>query len=87
VGDEADYARRAELLRAWLRDEILVEEDRPGVYFYRYLNLARVHAKKAQQVTIRSDRPLPVHMDGELWPEPVQEIEVSLRPQALGVVT
>ncbi len=52
-----------------------------------YLNLARVHAKKAERVKIRSDRPLPVHMDGELLPEPVQEIEVSLRPQALGVVT
>lgn len=51
-----------------------------------YLNLARVHAKKAQQVRIRSDRPLPVHMDGELLPEPVQEIEVSIRPQALRVI-
>ncbi len=51
-----------------------------------YLNLARVHAKKAERVEIRSDRPLPVHMDGELLPEPVQEIEVSLRPRALHVI-
>jgi len=51
-----------------------------------YLDLARVHAKKAQRVSIRSDRPVPVHMDGELLPEPIQEIEVSLRPQALHVV-
>lgn len=51
-----------------------------------YLNLARVHAKKARQVTIHSDRPLPVHMDGELLPKPVQEIEVSLRPRALLVL-
>jgi len=51
-----------------------------------YLNLARVHAKKAERVEIRSDRPLPVHMDGELLPEPVQEIEVSLRPRALYVI-
>lgn len=51
-----------------------------------YLNLARVQAKKAQQVRIRSDRPLPVHMDGELLPESVQEIEVSIRPKALRVM-
>ncbi|HAZ27612.1 TPA: hypothetical protein DCY67_03195 [Candidatus Acetothermia bacterium] len=51
-----------------------------------YLNLARVQAKKAQQVTIHSDRPLPVHMDGELLPKPVSEIEVALRPQALRVI-
>ncbi len=51
-----------------------------------YLNLARVHAKRAQHITIRSDRSLPVHMDGELLPELVQEIEVSLRPQALHVI-
>jgi len=51
-----------------------------------YLNLGRVHAKKAGRVKIRSDRPLPVHMDGELLPEPVQEIEISLLPQALRVI-
>ncbi len=51
-----------------------------------YLNLARVHARKAGRVTIRSDRPLPVHMDGELLPEPVQRIELSVRPGALRVV-
>ncbi|MBC7220400.1 diacylglycerol kinase family lipid kinase [Candidatus Bipolaricaulota bacterium] len=51
-----------------------------------YLNLARVHARKAERVRIRSDRPLPVHMDGELLPEPVQEIGVSLRPRALHVI-
>jgi len=51
-----------------------------------YLNLARVHARKAGRVTIRSDRPLPVHMDGEPLPEPVQRIELSVRPGALRVV-
>lgn len=51
-----------------------------------YLNLARVHAKKAQRITIRSDRLLPVHMDGELLPEWIREIEVTLRPQALRVI-
>ncbi|MDY0392344.1 MAG: DUF1015 domain-containing protein [Candidatus Bipolaricaulis sp.] len=33
--DEADYARRAELLRAWIRDGILVHDERPGIYLYR----------------------------------------------------
>ncbi len=51
-----------------------------------YLNLARVHAKRAAQVKIQSDRPLPVHMDGELLPELVEELEISLRPRALHVI-
>ena len=51
-----------------------------------YLNLARAHAKKAGRVTIRSDRPLTVHMDGELLPEPVEEIELAVRAGALQVV-
>lgn len=51
-----------------------------------YLKLARVHAKKAQRVTIRSDRPLPVHVEGELLPELVREVEVVLRPHALRVI-
>lgn len=46
--DEADYARRAELLRAWLRDGILVEEDRPGVYLYRqhFAHDGRTHVRQ-----------------------------------------
>ncbi|MCX7750522.1 MAG: diacylglycerol kinase family lipid kinase [Candidatus Bipolaricaulota bacterium] len=51
-----------------------------------YLQLKRVHGRRSQRVRIRTDRPLPVHMDGELLPEPVQGIEVALRPQALRVV-
>ncbi len=51
-----------------------------------YVNLARVHAKRAAQVKIQSDRPLPVHMDGELLPELVEELEISLRPRALHVI-
>jgi YegS/Rv2252/BmrU family lipid kinase len=51
-----------------------------------YLNLARVHTRKAQQITIHSERPLPVHMDGELLPDPVREVEVTLRPQSLRVI-
>lgn len=33
--DEADYARRADLLRTWLREKILVQDDKPGIYLYR----------------------------------------------------
>jgi len=33
--DEADYARRAEILQTWLREEVLVQDERPGVYLYR----------------------------------------------------
>ncbi|MBC7220978.1 DUF1015 domain-containing protein [Candidatus Bipolaricaulota bacterium] len=33
--DEADYARRAQVLQAWIRDRILVQDEKPGVYFYR----------------------------------------------------
>lgn len=51
-----------------------------------YLNLSRVHAKKAQRIMIRSDRPLPVHMDGELLPQPVSEVSLTLLPGALRVV-
>lgn len=51
-----------------------------------YLRLKRVQGKPARRVRILSDRPLPVHMDGELLPEPVQELEVTLHPQALRVV-
>lgn len=51
-----------------------------------YLQLRRVRTKRAHEVTIRSDRPLPVHMDGELLPTPVQEIRVALRAGALRVL-
>lgn len=51
-----------------------------------YLGLKRVHGKRAQRVVIRSDRPLPVHMDGELLPEPVREIEVGVWRRVLRVV-
>lgn len=33
--DEGDYARRAQLLQAWIRDRVLVHDERPGVYLYR----------------------------------------------------
>ncbi len=36
---------------------------------------------------LRIERPLPVHMDGELFPEPTCELSVELLPQALSVLT
>jgi len=33
--DETEYARRAALLRTWIRDGVLVQDERPGVYLYR----------------------------------------------------
>ena len=48
--------------------------------------LASVHGKKAGRVTIHSDHPLTVHMDGELLPEPVEEIEIAMRASAFQVV-
>jgi uncharacterized protein (DUF1015 family) len=33
--DEAEYARRAELLQTWFREGVLVQDERPGIYLYR----------------------------------------------------
>lgn len=33
--EEAEYIRRATLLRAWIRDRILVHDAKPGIYLYR----------------------------------------------------
>jgi len=51
-----------------------------------YLALSRVQHRRARVARIVADRPLPVHMDGELLPEPVSRLEVELRPKALLVV-
>lgn len=51
-----------------------------------YLNLRRVRLQHAKRLTIKAERPLPVHMDGELLPEPVAELEVELLPGLLKVV-
>jgi len=32
---ESGYARRAELLQTWIREGILVQDERPGIYLYR----------------------------------------------------
>ncbi len=51
-----------------------------------YLKLERMQLRRVREVRIRADRPLPVHMDGELLPEPMAELEVELLPGALKVV-
>jgi len=51
-----------------------------------YLALSRMQQRRARVARIVADRPLPVHMDGELLPEPVSRLEVELRPKALLVV-
>lgn len=51
-----------------------------------YLELRRVHAKRARTLRVTSARPLPVHLDGELLPQPLQALEVTLLPGALRVL-
>jgi len=51
-----------------------------------YLKRSRVRSRKADRITISADRALPVHMDGELLPSPVSELEIRLRPRALHVL-
>ncbi|MGC9530587.1 MAG: diacylglycerol/lipid kinase family protein [Candidatus Bipolaricaulaceae bacterium] len=51
-----------------------------------YLRLKRVHARRTRNFAIRADRPVPVHVDGELLPETVAELCVELCPGALQVV-
>lgn len=61
---------------------ILFPKLRTGSHF----QLARVHAKQTQLVTIQSERPLRVHMDGELLPELVQNVQVAIKPLSLRVI-
>ncbi len=51
-----------------------------------YIRLRRVRTYKAEQVVVRADRPLPVHMDGELLPDKYAELKVTIRPGALRVL-
>ncbi|MCD5408956.1 diacylglycerol kinase family lipid kinase [Candidatus Bipolaricaulota bacterium] len=51
-----------------------------------YLSLCRMQHRRAQKARIEADRPLPVHMDGELLPEPISSLAVELRSQALLVI-
>ncbi|MFO8034581.1 MAG: diacylglycerol kinase family lipid kinase [Candidatus Bipolaricaulota bacterium] len=51
-----------------------------------YLSLSRMRRERARRITIKTDRPVPVHMDGELLPRPVRELSVQLIPGGLTVV-
>ena len=51
-----------------------------------HLALKRMHLRRGAQVRIRTERPLPVHMDGELFLEPTCGLSVELLPQALSVL-
>lgn len=51
-----------------------------------YLKLKRTALQAARRVEIRAERPLRVHMDGELLPEPMSTLEIELYPRALQVL-
>ena len=51
-----------------------------------YLRLKRTWLRRTAKIRIRAEHPLYVHMDGELLPERISELEVELFPQALRVV-
>ncbi|MCS7240276.1 MAG: diacylglycerol kinase family lipid kinase [Candidatus Bipolaricaulota bacterium] len=51
-----------------------------------YLSLRRTKLIHVQRATIHAERPLIVHMDGELLAEPASVVEVELYPKALCVV-
>lgn len=50
-----------------------------------YLKLARAKLLRAREALVRAERPLFVHLDGELLPERVTTLKVELLPQALRV--
>jgi YegS/Rv2252/BmrU family lipid kinase len=50
-----------------------------------YLALKRTKLVPAKEVKIQAERPLVVHMDGELLPERISSLEVQIYPQALFV--
>ena len=50
-----------------------------------YLALKRTKLVPARDAKIQAERPLAVHMDGELFPERVSSLEVQIYPQALFV--
>ncbi len=51
-----------------------------------YLELRRVQAHRTKAVRVTAARPLPVHLDGELLPQPLKKLEVTLVPRALRVL-
>ncbi|HEY2994435.1 MAG TPA: diacylglycerol kinase family protein [Methylomirabilota bacterium] len=53
----------------------------PTVYRGRHLANPKIRTRAARRVTVRSDRPLPVHVDGE--PAPPTPVTLTIRPGAL----
>ncbi len=51
-----------------------------------YLSLARAKLLRTGKILVRADRPLFVHLDGELLPERVTTLEVEVLPAALTVL-
>ncbi len=52
-----------------------------------YLSLKRTKLVCVRAAKIRAERPLVVHMDGELLPERHSSLEVAIHPQALYVIS
>ncbi len=51
-----------------------------------YLSLSRMKTHRAARLRITTERPVPVHMDGELLPRPVRELQVEVVEGGLIVV-
>lgn len=58
----------------------------PRVLRGTHLNLPGVHYLQAPSLVIESDRPLPVHADGEIMTRGTERLEIALTPAALAVV-
>jgi len=52
----------------------------------RYLSLPRIWRQGVRRIEIETERPLPVHLDGEILSRPLSSLEVELLPQSLRVI-
>ncbi len=69
-----DYSRP---MRLWV-----LPKTRDGSYLQR----PRMRRELARKLTIRADRAVPVHMDGEVLPRPMRELSITLTPMGLTVI-
>ncbi len=69
-----DYSRP---MRLWV-----LPKTRDGSYLER----PRMRRENARALTIRADRAVPVHMDGEVLPQPMRELSIRLIPMGLTVI-
>lgn len=51
-----------------------------------YLKLSRMRTERARRITIETNRPVPVHMDGELLTHRVRELSIQVVPAGLTVL-